>query len=255
MPNVTIPGIGPVDRKYAIAGGASIVVIAGIAWWRYKNAAPVETSGDGVPVDDTTGLNETVDGSPAVSDYVSPGGSQLPTVEDNNPSPTTNAEWTRQAIAYLTDNGYDTIAVTTALGKYFARASLTASQADIVRVANAALGPPPVGTFTITVSNGSTTTTPPATGNTSIKAPTGLKTWGNGSTRLTVPLQWTKVANAVGYRIYRNGVSENIGHSVDTKSTVGGLQPNTTYKFHVRAIDSNGKTGPASGVLTVKTKK
>lgn len=260
MPTVKIPGIGPVEKKYVYAGVAVVAGIVGYAYWQARQA-PAD-SGVSAQADDSTGLEgDAGDVGPGASDYVNPGGSQGSPIEvDNNPLPTSNAEWTRLALDYLTSNGYDFMTVSVALGKYLAHQSVTAAEADIIRTANAVLGAPPSGTYTITITP--STTAPPTGGtggsttNTALpKAPTGLKTWGNGPSRLTVPLQWNKVTNAVGYRVYRNGVSENVGHSVDTKITVGGLQPNTTYKFHVRAMNASGKTGPASGVLTVKTKK
>jgi chitodextrinase len=72
---------------------------------------------------------------------------------------------------------------------------------------------------------------------------------------MTVPLKWNKVTGADYYRVYRHGISGNIGSSEDTQITIGGLKPNTSYTFTVRAVGDDGKLGPASSSKTVKTKK
>lgn len=255
--DIKIPGIGPVDKKYVYAGGALVAGIVVYAYWnasRSANAEP-ETS-------DYTG--EAEDGSDyayddSVDEYTGATGSQPPVNVDTNPLPSNNAEWTTQAIDKLTDIGYDGITVSIALGKYLARQDLTASQADIVRQATALLGNPPVGEYTIKVGESTTppptTTNPPPVSGSSLPAPTGLTTWGNGASRLTVPLKWNAVPGASYYRVYRSGVSENINSSQDTQTTIGGLQANKSYTFHVRAVGSDGKYGPKSATKTVKTKK
>lgn len=86
-----------------------------------------------------------------------------------------------------------------------------------------------------------------------LKAPTGVKV--TKRTKSTVSLSWSKVAGATGYRIYHNHSSTNVGSSVDTVTTIGGLKPNYKYKWHVRATDNLGNYGPASGQVSGYTTK
>lgn len=251
---VKIPGMGQVDKKWVYAGTAVVAGIVLYAYWvRSRNVEPTTSDYTG---EDLEGTDYGYDGS--VGEYTGATGSQPPVYEDNNPFPTTNAEWTIQAVDKLTDIGYEGITVSAALGKFLGRLDLTEAQADIVRQAVALLGPPPTGEYPIKVSAGDPVTPPtpkePVSG-TKLAAPTGLTTWGNGASRHSVPLKWNPVPDAVGYRVYRKGVAYNIGHSVDTQIQVGGLSANTSYTFHVRAMGSDGKYGPASASKTVKTKK
>ncbi len=248
---VKIPGMGPVDKKYVYAGGALIAGIAIYAYWSSARAAATE-----VPTSDYTDPEYTGEYDYEGSDpgYNGASGSQPPVYVDSNPAPTTNAEWATQAVDKLTDIGYDGLTASAAIGKYLARLELTEAQADIVRQANALLGPPPVGDFPIRVGTTPPVVPPPNTDDALPAAPTGLTTWGNGPSRLTVPLKWNPVPGADYYRVYRAGVAYNIGSSEDTQITLGGLKANTSYTFHVRAVGENGKYGPASAKKTVKTR-
>jgi hypothetical protein len=53
------------------------------------------------------------------------------------------------------------------------------------------------------------------------------------------------------YRITLNGA--DAGWTTDTKVTLGGLNPATTYTIAVRAVNNAGLTSPASGSLTATT--
>lgn len=259
---VKIPGIGEVDKKYVYAGVAVIGGIVVYAYWNAKrNAAAEPTTSDytGEAIDgEYVGTDYEYDGS--VGGYTGATGSQPPVNVDTNPLPSTNAEWATMAVDKLTDIGYDSITASAAIGKYLARLDLTEAQADIVRQAVALLGTPPSGDFPIKVAPVTPTPIPntpnPSTpSGATLPAPTGLTTWGNGPSKMTVPLKWNAVPGADYYRVYRAGVSYNIGSSEDTQITIGGLKPNTSYTFHVRAVGEDGKYGPASAKKTVKTKK
>lgn len=78
-----------------------------------------------------------------------------------------------------------------------------------------------------------------------------------------VALAWTPVAGAAGYRIYRGeGADAGVGgvmHAVTAVTVDGpswvdrGLQPQTTYRYLVRAVDAGGTEGASSSQLGVST--
>lgn len=145
MPDtVKLPGIGPVDKKWVYVGGAFVVGIAGYAYWNSARADNSEIA------DYTTDPDYVHDGGE--DEYENPGGSEPPVEEDFLAEPTTNAQWSQLALEKLTDAGYEFLAVTAALAKYFARQTLSASQAEIIRAAHALIGPPPVGDYPIRTS-------------------------------------------------------------------------------------------------------
>lgn len=88
-----------------------------------------------------------------------------------------------------------------------------------------------------------------------LKAPTGVKVI--GTTRTTVTLRWNPVSGAQYYRVYRSGSSANVGatDAVNHSITIGGLKPNTSYKFEVAADTVNNYPGPKSSSVTGKTTK
>jgi hypothetical protein len=184
--------------------------------------------------------------------------SSPPVITDPTPSGyETNDQWARAAILYLLSEGKDPNESTLALSRYISEQPLTNAQQALVGLAINKLGPPPF--LPINPPDNPTTppTNPPVTppADPVLTAPTGLKTWGNGPSVLTVPLEWNKVTGAAYYRVYRKGVAFNVGASTDTRTTIGGLKPGTSYTFHVRAVSAKGKLGPPSSSLTAKTKK
>jgi hypothetical protein len=40
MNTIKVPGVGPVKGQYVIAGGAVVVVIVGVTWYRHRNCEP-----------------------------------------------------------------------------------------------------------------------------------------------------------------------------------------------------------------------
>jgi hypothetical protein len=159
----------------------------------------------------------------------------------------TNSEWNNKAVELLANSGYDPAAVRAALGEFLDRRALDKTEASIARAAIGAAGQPPENRPWSVLEEAST-------GTGTLAAPKNLRSWGNGPTDTTVPMQWDKVDGAAGYRVYRN-LGENIGASLDTSFSARGLQPNTTYKFTVAAVSSTGKTGPQSATFTGKTKQ
>jgi hypothetical protein len=259
---VKVPGIGSVDKKYVYAGAAVTAGIVGYAYWRARNAAAEPTTSDYTSGEELATENAYASGSDyaydgGVSEYAGASGGGNVNV-DQNPAPSTNAEWAQRAVESLSAVGVDTLAASAAIGRYIAGLTLTEAQADYIRQARALLGPLPGGDLAIKVAPTQTTPTPNTPGgtpSTTVAKVTGIKTWGNGPSRLTVPLTWNRVPGADYYRVYRKGVAYNIGSSEDNQITIGGLQPNTSYSFTVRAVADNGTLGPVSAAFTAKTKK
>lgn len=95
--------------------------------------------------------------------------------------------------------------------------------------------------------------------NSSNPAPTGLT---KGTvTYSTVPLSWTASSGATGYNVYRSdstgGARTRVNAAALSSSTVsytvGGLEPNTTYYFVVKATDSGGLETADSNQISATT--
>lgn len=239
---IDIPGAGPVDKRVAIGLGAALVAFLA---WRYwlagSGAEPVDEGAE--PGFEDAGTLPSVDGA---TDWYGSGGGGQSTGDDTSSTPQqirTNAQWSQYARdQLLVTDSYTGLAIGAALGNFLGGRPLTSQQQEIVRAAIALAGYPPVGTHVV-IPGGDTEVT---------IAPTGLKATATTSTSVT--LSWAPVSGAQEYRIYRNGVSQNVGSSRDTTATVGGLQSNTSYTFQVAALSGAGKAGPRSSSATVKTK-
>lgn len=180
----------------------------------------------------------------------------------------TNDEWGRAAVVYLMGQGVNPVTATRAVNKFLGEEQLTADEQALISKAIGAIGPPPVlpgnppppasdDSGEPPPSNGGDNNPPPTQNppDVVLTAPKNLRTWGHGPTVLTVPLQWDPVPGAAYYRVYRGDVAFNVGASADTKTTIGGLTPGKSYTFHVRAVDSKNRFGPASERKVFKTKK
>ncbi|MCP3976575.1 MAG: hypothetical protein GY720_18970 [bacterium] len=69
-----------------------------------------------------------------------------------------------------------------------------------------------------------------------------------------VRLDWepaTDNRDVEGYRVFRNG--REVGYTTGLKYVDKGLQPDRSYKYKVRAVDTSLNVGPASAVETVST--
>ena len=253
MPTMKIPGIGPVEKKWVYVGGALIAGIVGYAYWARSSASNAE-------VDEEEPVYET---ETPVDDYVPPGSSTGTVDEDNNPTPTTNAQWSWAVFEKLTDNGYAPGKVSAALAKYFARARLSQNQGAIIRAAHAFFGPPPVGDYPINIHkdepDGPDKPDPEKPDKPSVYLP-GSKLKKVYSVKVrdrdqtSIGLDWSAVAGATRYNIYlTNG--RQVGSSHDTHGRAGSLSPNHSYNIVVAAIGSDGKPGPKSGYVTAKTTK
>lgn len=140
---IRIPGLGEVPRTYVYVAAAAVAGIVGYAWF---TSGDDEESADEYPVDEgDLGYGDDSYVNPA------PGGSTVDSepVDPDSLPPTTNAEWTTRAVAYLESIGYTATTVLATLGKYLNKQPVTEKQADIIRAAIAAIGPPPQGEFFI----------------------------------------------------------------------------------------------------------
>lgn len=230
-----VPAVGRVKKQYVVAGVAVVAGIVGYAYWRAAQAPtdfPAYTDEDVM----TDGITDTAGGSAGGS--ANSGGSST----DNSTTPDTDSEWVQFATEALAGS-FDLSAVQTALGRYITHQTVTSAQEDIIRAAIGAMGYPPGGQYPIKTGGGATPS--------ALIEPKGLKI--GAKTATSVALSWGAVPSAAGYRVYRSDVPVNVGQSVDTNITIGGLTPGRTYTFHVRAQDSTGKTGPRSADIKATT--
>lgn len=131
--DLEVPAVGKVKREYVLAGVALTVGIVGAVWYRNRaggSAAPAIDPAELVGAD-----REPMDP-----------GAGSGSVDSTDPTtPRNNAEWSQMATEYLSNFGWEPALVTTALGKYLGRQRLSTSEADAVRSAVGAFGPPPDG--------------------------------------------------------------------------------------------------------------
>lgn len=84
--------------------------------------------------------------------------------------------------------------------------------------------------------------------------PGGLTAGDPSST--SVPLSWSAASDNVGvtaYEIFVNGQTTPAGTTPATSFTVGGLQPDTSYTFRVRARDAAGNVSALSASVSATT--
>lgn len=240
---LTIPAIGPVDKRVVFGVGGAALAYVGFQYYRSRSAGNSDTT-------DTTTDPSFADGGtiPSVDGAVSPdnsygsGGTLPPATSDYGFTGTTNSEWTQYATTQLQQSESWTYTdIVSALGNFISNKPLSTLQQQIVQAAIAIAGYPPEGSHTIIPGGNGTITV----------APTGLT--GKAINSTSVQLTWNAVAGASGYRIYRNGVSQVVGEASSNSGQVGGLNPGTSYSFQVAAHTASGAIGPKSSTVSVKT--
>lgn len=193
MAEVNIAG-HKMSRGAAIAVGVGGVVVVYFAYKQHKNAAAnaaaASTTGSNSNIDPQTGYaygsaedqaalsqmqgagyGNTGYGSYGYGSYGSGSYGSGTTYAPNTQGSTTyadNAAWSQAVEAGLSQIGYSSTDVASAIGRYLARLQVTPTQADIINVAVAEYGPPPVGSYSV------------------ILGPTN-NGGGGGSTNVTVP--------------------------------------------------------------------
>jgi fibronectin type III domain protein len=266
---VKVPGLGNVKTTHLVIGGVAVAGIAGFAWIRHLNSAPVE---EAPATADFTEGGDYVYGDPGdafATDYAYDGGAYpypsytTPSYGMNTtvqtPDPVTNQEWTARGIEHLEMVGVEAGAASLALSRYLLKECLTATQADIVRQAVGRLGPPPQQSFSIIVCPSTppveqppneepppTTSAPKIAGKVS-----GLRL--ASASRTSVLVDWQPAAHSEGYGVYVNGVRRYEPRW--SSQTVSGLKPNTSYTIGVVPRPDAGYTVPAMTTITVRTKK
>lgn len=133
MSTITIPGVGPVKSVYVYAGGAVVVGVVAWSYWRRPSGGDGGQVVEEVPEDGTNG--DVADGWGNVPGQT--GNSNGGWVPDGDRDPATVAEWTQLAIERMSDIGYDPQAVAQAIGLWLAGQTVTATQADMLRVVKA----------------------------------------------------------------------------------------------------------------------
>jgi hypothetical protein len=231
-----IKGLPPKQKKALVVVGVGAA--AYIAWKWYSS------SGDSEPITVTSGTDDDSAGTGVIGSNV--GGSENVGNSSNiTDEISSNNKWYAEAVDRMTNAGWNAQVVQSALGEFLTGQSLDDEEARIVRAAVGAMGGyPPQGPNSITV-------TPGITDASKLAAPSGLKVVSKDSDSVT--LSWGAVTGAKDYRIYRSGVAANVGHSVDTKVTIGGLEANRSYTFYVAAGLGGGKMGKRSSGVTAKT--
>ncbi|MFB7631401.1 fibronectin type III domain-containing protein [Streptomyces sp. NPDC056149] len=99
-------------------------------------------------------------------------------------------------------------------------------------------------------------TTHPAPGDDTQKPTMPKKLAGEAIGPNQVSLRWLAATDDVavtGYRIYRNGAKAQEAGSTATSAVLGGLSPNTVYRFKVTALDGSGKESDPTDEITVTT--
>lgn len=148
MTTVKLPGVGQVDQRWLIGGGALVVGIVGFAWWhRGSTAAAADTTS----ADQSASLDGSAEG---VSDGTPwpfrPIGGSTVDPADAGSAPTTNEAWTTEAIDKMEAAGWERQLVATTIGKFLARKPLAVpTETELIQAVLAMEGPPPQGSYSI----------------------------------------------------------------------------------------------------------
>ena len=164
MPEVDVPGVGRVERKYVWGGLAVAASIAAWYWWRARMASSSSTSSTTDPnaIDPLTGLPFSAEQN-GNTGFVNPNPvTSIDTRTGNGIND--NQAWTADVIEKLGNVGQDPAFVSGVLGKYLAEQPLTSEEANLVRMAWAFSGKPPQGPNNFTLATG--TSTPGGSGDT-----------------------------------------------------------------------------------------
>lgn len=151
-----IPKLDFKKNKALLIGGGLAGVIVIYEYRKSKSTAAAATAATTATDTSTTDPNAYLDPNasgysaiPTATGYIDP--SSGATINSGLygtttvVGPSTNSAWAQQVIAYLSQEGYDPSAVTSALGAYLAGSSLDSTQLGIVQAAIGVEGSPPNG--------------------------------------------------------------------------------------------------------------
>ena len=237
MAETNVPGIGKTNRKWVVAGGALVVGILGYAYLHRAQTV----AGPDVGAEPQVGTELP----PADLGSVSTGGG---TTDTGLKFITTDAEWSADVIAKMGDLGFDTQAVSLALGKWLQGQNVSQQEEQWIFAAIALGGLPPSGSHPIHLEPA-----PPASGGTSGgtsggKPPAQVKNLHvhKRNPNHSVSISWDRASGAVSYAVYRDGHRINIVPL--PAATVG---PPAKGSYTVKAINIRKQYGPASNTLNL----
>jgi hypothetical protein len=163
-----LPIVGEVKPAYLYAGGATVVVIVGYAYWKKRStagttaaaaaaaAAPAGTSTDAT-IDPNTGIPYADETGSYGSSYggIDPA-TGVPFIYESGSSSTgasqytSNQQWADAAIGELENTfGYAQTLASSSVGDYMAGKALPPDEYKAMQLIIAELGPPPTGTFSL----------------------------------------------------------------------------------------------------------
>jgi len=244
--DIEIPKVGSVPKAVVIPIGAAAVAYVGYRYWTASRTSSYDPEAT-----DTTGTYEDTGTIPGVAGaysdtnaYGLATGTEPTSTSDYGFTGTTNSQWSQYVTDHLVaSETWSYTSIVTALGAFLGNKALSSTEQQIVQSGIALAGNPPEGTHAI-IPGGDVAIT---------VAPTGLKA--TQVTTKSVYLSWSPVPGATGYRVYREGVAQNVHASADTTGYVGGLEPGTKYTFTVAAVGAGSAVGPKSSGLTVSTNR
>lgn len=244
---VDIPVVGNVKTNALIGVGFATAVVVGFFYVRGARNATVETVDPNA--DNSAGTYGADIGSGSGGYYATPSAASDTDLNTGTETITTNSQWTKAAVEYLSANGRDAGTVQDALGKYLAGEALTTTEKTIVQSAKAAVGNEPQ-----TAPPMKMISTPPAPSTVALIAPKTVGYEKRGPNFITV--KWSSVPSATAYEVdFRkpDGTGRIEKSSADLVETFTGLSAGKSYRFKVRAINSRGVRGPWSGVTSITT--
>lgn len=239
--SANVPGVGKVDRKWILAGGAAVAGIVLFAYWRNSRVPDEEAPEEGAEY--ATGDQWTPD---AYIGATAPGGESYDPNDGTTNRPGTNDEWSQRVVeALVSMAGYTNEMASQTVGKYLAGNPLTLSERILIQTAIALVGNPPSGAIPIFDIPTPTTPNPtPTPGSTKLAKPTLKMSVGNPRNTY-YQLDSSKVPGAAYYVFKREAGpgSPTSAAQVGTSRRVGPLKRRYTYQYRVRAISvTPGKT-------------
>ena len=161
-----------------------------------------------------------------------------------------NAAWSQAVTSGLTDIGYSSTDIATALGLYLAGKALSPDQQTIVYDALAEYGPPPVGTYGV-IAAPNTVTGTATSGSTVTSSTSGGHVVSRSNNDAVVA--WTPHGPATQWRTTITGpgpINGHVGTTSIPQASFSGLEAGHTYDVKVQPLPSG-----TPGTITLVTTK